>query len=397
MVRSAGGEEYSPSDFDTRPRSRCSQTSGLLSIITLPSFIANDRPRTYNSTGGVRIESPVRPPHHHKHSSIDKKYGGTDTATPVSPDNDQDTVASTSKGDRPTSGTLQIITSALKRRSSSSSTRSTPTSSRRSSRRFPARSNLSQGVEDEAVIEWMRLPPLPSTYSSPAAQTSQTSGATGTEDFPTERLPSYCEEEPKQPDFLAPFIPLPPSPVTPASAVSSLAYALPSPAEISPMKGITTPYTSYPPPLPSVPPAPGPSSHPPAPRPADRFRDTHTTRSDSIVSLAISTLRRLSGGMSWIHSDSNPPTTAAPALPGNNRGSSSHGLNEDGTRPSIYRGSTFSAFSQRSTLLSSPPSLLASPSSPSRPMSPRGPRPLLPPSQLSRSGTVYSRESSTGQ
>lgn len=394
MECSAEGDAHSPSDFNTanfnpaRTSSRCSETSGLLSIITLPSFIANDRPRTYQSSSGARIESPIRSSHHHKRSSLlGQEFSRT--GTPVSPVNDEDAVG---KEGRPASGTLQIITSALKRRSSSSSTRSTPTSSRRSSRRFLGKSNLSHSAEDEAVIEWMRLPPLPSTHSTSAAQTPQSGGETGEKDFPAERLPSYCEEEPEQSDFLALHIPLPPSP---SSMVSSLAYALPSPVEMSPIKGITTPHTSYPPLPPSIPPTPEPSSHPPTLQSPDRSTDARRARSaDSIVSLAMSTLRRLSGSVGWTHSDPNTPTTATPALPGNNNGFSFYGPSGDGTGSSIYRGSTFSAFSQRSTL-ASPPSLLVSPSSPPRPMSPRGPRPLLPQSQLSRNGSLYSPGSST--
>ena len=322
VERPVEGETHSPPDLDidtenldtARPRSRCSQASGLLSIITLPSFISNDRPRTYSSSGVARIESPVRPTHNRERSFLGRRFSGTGAVPPATPIEDESDTGG--MGSRPASGALQIITSALKsRRSSTSSTRSSSPLSRRSSRRFLGRLNLSLGTEEEAAIEWNRLPRLPS-----ATQTPQSCRATRAENSPTEQLPSHREEEPNLlPYFLAPLVPLPPSPSTEASPVSSisLVHAFPSPPETPPINCSTAPQTSYPP------------------------------------------------------------------LP-----------------PSSYRGSTFSAFSQRSPvheLVLPPPRLMTPRSSPSRPTSPRGPRPLPIPGQLSWSATLYSRESSTGQ
>ena len=211
------------------------------------------------------MESPIRP-HQRKRSSLfGHRLSGTDFVPPVSPVNDEDT--SSSNGSRPVSGALRIITSMLKRRGSASSTslRSSATSSRHSSRHFPRRTNLSLGAEDEAVIEWKRLPPLPSAHGTSATQTPQSRRATGAGDFPTGRLPSYHEKEPNPPGFFAPYIPLPPSPSILASPVSSLAYAPPSPTEIPPINGFTTPYTSYPPLPLSIPSTPGSFCYPPLP------------------------------------------------------------------------------------------------------------------------------------
>ena len=210
------------------------------------------------------MESPIRP-HQRKRSSLfGQRLSGSDCAPPVSPVNDEDT---SSNGSRPVSGALRIITSMLKRRgsASSSSLRSSATSSRHSSRHFPRRANLSLGAEDEAVIEWKRLPPLPSAHSSSATQTPQSRRATGVGDFQVGLLPSYHEKEPKPPGYFAPFIPLPPSPSVLASPVSSIAYAPPSPTDIPPINGFTIPYTSYPPLPPSVPSTPGSFCYPPLP------------------------------------------------------------------------------------------------------------------------------------
>ena len=210
------------------------------------------------------MESPIRP-HQRKRSSLfGQRLSGTDCVPPASPANDED---ASSNGSRPVSGALRIITSMLKRRgsASSSSLRSSATSSRHSSRHLSRRPNLSLGAEDEAVIEWKRLPPLPSAHGSSATQTPQSRRATGVGDFPVGLLPSYHEKEPKPPGFFAPFIPLPPSPSVLASPVSSLAYAPPSPSEIPPINGFTTPYESYPPLPPSVLSTPGSFCYPPLP------------------------------------------------------------------------------------------------------------------------------------
>ena len=210
------------------------------------------------------MESPIRP-HQRKRSSLfGQRLSGTDCAPPVSPVGDEDT---SSNGSRPVSGALRIITSMLKRRgsASSSSLRSSTTSSRHSSRHFPRRANLSLGAEDEAVIEWKRLPPLPSAPGSSATQTPQSRRATGVGDFPAGLLPSYHEKESKPPGFFAPFVPLPPSPSVLVSPISSLAYAPPSPTDIPPTNGFTIPYTSYPPLPPSVPSTPGSFYYPPLP------------------------------------------------------------------------------------------------------------------------------------
>ena len=262
VQRSPVGETHLPSNFSTTSfnttRSRGSQA---LSVITLPSFITNDRPRPYS--GGARMESPIRPYQRKRSSFFDHRFSGTDSAPPVSPVNDDE---ASDNGSRRASGALRIITSMLKRRgsTSSSSVRSSATSSRHSSRHFPRRPNLSLGAEDEAVIEWKRLPPLPSAHGTSASQTPQSRRATGVQDFPTERLPSYYENEPNPPGFLATHVPLPPSPSVLASPVSPLAYAPPSPAETPPIKGFVF-RSSYPPLPPSIPPTPGSFGYPPLP------------------------------------------------------------------------------------------------------------------------------------
>lgn len=394
MESSAGGENHPPSAFNTsyfnRARSRVSQASGLLSIITLPSFIANERPRPFSSSTGPQTESPDGP-HFRKHSSV-SGHGGDDSVLPVSPNNDENT---SSKKSWPTPGALQIITSALRRSgSTSSSTRSVSPASRRSPRRFPGRSNHSLGDEDEAIIEWNRLPPLPSAQGTSTTQTPRIHTAREAENFSTERLPSYHEEEPRPSGFFAARIPLPPSPSTQSSLVSSLSYATPSPAEIPPVNGFTTPYVSFPS-------TPGQFSYPPAPYSTDNFMGAHTARTtDRTVSLAINALNHLSGNDRWSRPNSDTPTTASHSsfLVGDD---GSYGPNDDWARRSVSRRSTISAYSQHSSgqeiELPPPPPMLALPSSPPPPMSPRGPRPPPAPSRLSRSATLHSQTSSTGR
>ena len=388
------GENYPPSAFDTanfnRARSRGSQASGMLSIITLPSFITNDRPRPYSSSVGVQIESPIRP-HHRKRSSLfGQRFTGADSAQPVSHANDQDTGGN---GNRPTSGALQSMFSPLKRSDSGSSVGSTSASPRRSPRRFFGRLNLSLGMGTEAVTEWRRLPPIPSAQGTPPAQTTQNRGVTGIEDSPMERLPFYDEGEPRPPDFFATQIPLPPSPSTPASSASSWVYATPSsPPPSSSVNGFTTQYASYIPLPPSIPSTPRQFSYPPTPNSADEFMDTRTIRAgDQTVSLASNNLRRLSGDAGWTHSTFSTPKTASISVPsGDNDGTSDYGPNDDEAGRSNYRESAVSEVSQYATFqeFAFPPPPLTSP---------RGPRPLPSPGRLNRSGTLRSYASSTGQ
>ena len=394
------GESHPPPAFDTTgfdtARSRSSQTSGLLSTITLPSFITNDRPRTYSSSAGMQMESPVQP-RHRKHSSLfGQRFSGIDVVQPVSPVNGEDMDG---KRSRPMSSTLQTIASVLKRNDSASSSVKSATPSCRS-RRFPGRPNLSLGTGDEAVIEWKRLPPLPSAQGTPTTQTPQSSRAAGVEDFPKEGLPSGHGGEPESP-FLAPHVPLPPSPSTLASSASSLAYAPPSPVEIPPINGFTTPYTSYPPlphPLPSTS---RPFGYLLAPHSAEDFTAAHMIPTgDSTVSTEINTLHHLPGSVGWARSDSITSTTATlPAFSGNDDSLLPYGPNDDGAGRSIYRESTVSAYSQYSTAqeLALPLPSFTSPSSPSRPLSPRGPRPLPVTGQPSGSGMAYSQVDSTGK
>ena len=395
MERPASGEiHHPPSAFDSTGLStaglRTSQASGLLSIITLPSFIVNDRPRTYSSSVGVQIESPVRPNnYHHKRPSIfGQRLSGTESISPISPANSEDTGG---KGSWPTSSSLQIATSVLKRSGSvTSSVRSCSPSSHRSSRRSLGRLNLSPGSDDEAAIQWKRLPPLP------PAQCTQSRTVSGVEEFSTERLPSHCENEPRPPILFAARVPLPPSPSTLASSVSSLTYTPPSPEDIPPINNFTTPYILYPPLPPSIPPSPRQFSYPPTSNPTDGSMGAHTVhRAGRTVSLP-----RLPSEVGETQLNLNAPTattTPISALPRNNNGFLPYGLNEDAA---IYRRSA-SAYSQHSSvqeLVLPSPSLLGVRSSPPPPMSPRGPRPLPPtPGQLTRNVTLYSQTSSTGQ
>ena len=357
--RSVEGENH-PSPGFNRTKSRLSQASGLLSIITLPSFISNDRPRPSSYSAGVEAESPVRS-HHRKWSSLfGQILSGIGITPPVSPVNDVD---ASDKGSRPTSGALRSITSMLKRSDSA------PTSSRRPPRRFTGRTNLSLGTGDEAVTEWRRLPPLPSTQGLPTTRPSQSHRTTGAEDSSTQRSPSYYEEKPKPLGFLAPHVPLPPSPSTRASSGSSLVYAPPSPAEIPPVNGSTTPCFLYPPLPPSIPSTPGPCSYPHS---VDESMGTHT-----------------------IHATDQTVSGVT------NNGPLPCGTGNDEVGQSIYRGSTVSAFSQHSIIqeLVLPPAALSTPPpSPSRPVSPRGPRPQPTPGQpsLSRSA-AHSQTGPTGQ
>ena len=435
------GEDQPPSAFDpsdfNRARSRASQTSGLLSIITLPSFITNDRPRPHSTSAG-RQESPIRPQNNHRKLSsiLSHRFSGTESALPVSPVYDEDT---SGKRSRPTSGALRIITSALKGSgSASSSVRSSSPSSRRSSRRSLGRLKSSLGgEEDEAIVEWNRLPPLPPVQGALPTQTSQSHAVIGVEESLAERVPSHYENESKPPIFLAARTPLPPSPSTLASSASSLTYAPPSPGHIPPINDFATPYFSYPPlppsisstpgplnypPLPpsvsstpgsvSYPPlppsvssTPGPPSYPATPRSIDISTDSSTVHpTDRIVSLAINTLRRLSDETDRTQSNSNTPTTATQfAFPRNNNNFSPYPPDDDVSGRSIYRGSEVSAHSQFSvaqgfTLPALPLfPLLTIPSSPPLPTGPRGPRPLPPtPGRVNRGETMYSRTSSTG-
>ena len=397
--RSEDGEHHPPSSFGAAlfntARSRASHASGFLSIITLPSFIATDRPRTYSSSG-AKMESPVHPQtHHRKRSSLfGKRVSATDAVPPISPGNDEDTRG---KRSRPTSA-LQIFTSALKRSGSNSSLRSSSPSSRRSSRRSLGRRNPSLGIEEEAVIQWKKLPPIP-----PPVQNRQSQRESQVEDLSKEPLPSYSEREPKPQLFLAPLVPLPPSPSTLASSVSSLTYAPPSPEEIPPINGFTTPYASYPPLPPSIPSTPTPFSHSPTPTPrsTDRFVDTPTDRTLArSVSPGKSALRGLFTEVGLTQSDEDSPATVVPPpFPGSSDDSLSRGSSDGGTDISTHRRSGSSEYSQISTvqeLVMPPMPVLTYPSSLSPPMSPRGPRPRPLPS-LSRSGTLYSQTSSNGQ
>ena len=392
---------FNPADFN-RTRSRASQASGLLSIITLPSFIANDRPRTYSSSAGVEMESPVRPHNHHrKRSSIfGQRLSGTGSVPPVSPVNDE---VAGGKRSRPASGAIQVITSALRRNgSASSSVRSSSPSSRRSSRRSLSRPNLSLGAEDEAAIEWKRLPPLPTTQGNRPTPSSQSRRMSGVEDLSTELLSSRRENELNSPVFLPAHVPLPPSPSTLASSVSPLTYASPPSEEIPSTNSLTTPYPSYPHLSHPIPSAPGPLSYPPTPRSTNRSMEAHTVRvGDRTVSPAISALGRLPGDADRAHLNLNTQTAATlSASPGHNARLLPYGPDNDGTERSIRRDSPVSLYSRYSDIqelvLLPPPSLAAS-SSPTPPSSPRGPRPLPTPGQLGRSGTPHSQTSSASQ
>ena len=364
-------------------RSRVSQASGL-SFITLPSFIASDRPHHYSSSVGVQTESPVRL-HHRKRSSLFEQRFGIDAVNPISPGNEE---GMGSVGARPMPGASQNIPLQLKRKGTTPPPVISPSPPSRPPRRFPGRLNLTLGAGDEAITEWRRLPPLPSS------QPSQSSRATEVEDLPMERLPSYYEEEPKPPAFSAWHVPLPPSPSTLASPGSSLSYATSSPAEIPP-------YTTYPPLPYSTPSTPRSFNHPPTPRSTDEFMDAYSTPpADPTVSLAINTLHHLPGDAGWTRSNfSTPTTTTHSTFPGSNDGSLSYySPIGDGAGRSVYRRSIVSAFSQGSAiqelvLPSPPPSIF--PSSPPPPMSPRGPRPLPTSGQLKRSGTSHTQASST--
>jgi hypothetical protein len=414
LEHSAGGETPSaPDSAGLRTAgSRTSQVSGRsLSIMTLPSFLTNDPPQTYSSSIGAQIESPIRPNnYHHKQSSIfDQRLSGTESVPQISPAHSEDTGG---KRSRPTPGSLQIITSALKRSSSAaSSVRSCSPSSRRSSRRSLGRSNLSPGSEDEAVAQWKRLPPLHPVQVIHTTQPPQSRAASGIEEFSTERLFLHREIEPGSPIFLAAYIPLPPSPSTSASSVSSLTYAPPSPEGIPPINDFMTPYASYPPlppfispsprkypPLPpSVPPLPRQFSCPPTPNSTDRFVDAHTVhRADRAASLAISTPRSSPNEVGGAQPNLNTLTTVTnpiPVLPGKDSGFLPYGPNNDAT---TYRRNApaYSRHSSVQELVLPSPSLFGPPPT----MSPGGPRPLpLTPGQLSRSVTLCSRASSTGR
>ena len=487
-------ENHPPSAFGTSlintVRSRGSHGSGLLSIITLPSFITNDRPRPYSSSAAVQLESPVQPQgHYRKQSSIfSLTFSGTNPSTPISPASDSD---ASGKRSRPTSSALQLITSVLKRDGSTSSLRSSSPSSRRSSRRSLGRRNPSHAGEDEAIIQWNKLPPLPNSQGTSPMHNRDSQRTSEGKHMSTDRTSSYFEKEPKPPFFLAAHIPLPPSPSTMVSSVSSLSYAPPSPGEIPPTNGFTTPYTShsYPPLPPSIPSTPGSSSYPPlppsapstpgkfnypplppstpstpgqscypslppsipstpstpgqfrypplppstpstpgllsyfplppstpstpglfnypplppsvpsTPSSADKFMDVDASRVAD--PLAINILRRPPNEFCRTYSDLDSPTTGTVSLFPENTDNS----NDDGTGRSIYRqsASSCSAYSQFSgvqEVVLPPMPMWTFPSSPPPLMSPRGPRPRpLPPvpTQLSRSGTLYSQTSSTDQ
>jgi hypothetical protein len=391
--RLAGGESHPPSAFDStahshsRTRSRASQASGLLSIITLPSFIAHERSRPHSTSAGVQAESPVRPPPRRRYSAFGQRFSGSDSAD---------------EGAGGKRSPLHIFTSALKRSNSATSpVRSFSPPSRRSSRRSLGRLNLSSGNADEAAIEWKRLPPLPS-----GIHPTQPRRASAAEEPATERLPSYCESESGPPLFLPVHIPLPPSPSTLASSVSSLSYAPPSPEGIAPTNGFTTTYASYPPLPPSVPSTPGQFSYPPTPHSVNTSADSRMAHpTDHTVALAINTLNSLPGGADRTDPNLVSPMTATTlrARPGNYDGfmpPSPDGY--DGPELPAYRRSVGSTHPQHSyiqeAVLPSPP-LPAIPVTPPPPppMSPRGPRPLPPtPGQLSRSGTLSSQMSSIG-
>ena len=387
VERPIEGESHPPPAFNNTnhnaARSRVSQASGLSSIITLPSFIASDRPHHYSSSVGVPTESPVRL-HHRKRSSLYEQRFGIDAVNPILPGNEEGGV-----GARPTPGASHTVPSQPKRKGATPPPVTSPSPPSRPPRRFPGRLNLVFGARDEAITEWRRLPPLP------PAQPPQSLRVTGVEDLPAERPPSYYEEEPKPPAFLAWHVPLPPSPSTLASPGSSLSYATSSPAEIPP-------YTTYPPLPHSTPSTPRSFGHPPTPHSTDQFVDAHSTPpADPSTSLAINTRRRLSGDAGWTRSNFSTPTTARlSALPGSNDSLSYYSPVSDGTRRSAHRRSTISSFSQGSVvqeiLLPSPPPSIFPPSPPP-PLSPRGPRPLLTSGQLKRSGTFHTQASSTSR
>ena len=382
------GETHPPPAFNNsnfnRSRSRISQASILSSIITLPSFIGHDRPQPYSSSVGMQTESPVRL-HHRKQSSLFEHRYGIDAVTPIPPVSEEGV---DDFGGQPTPGASLTVPSQSRRKGAAPPPVTFPSPPSRPQRRFPGRLNIALGAGDEAITEWRRLPPLPPT------RPPRSFGATE-EDYP-ERLPSYYEEEPKPPPFSAWNIPLPPSPSTLASMESTLSYATHSPAEIPP-------YSSYPPLPPAIPSTHGSFSYPPTPHSADRFLDSYSTHTaDQSVSLAINTLRRLSGDAGWSPPNMNTPTTAAlSAFPGSADSSlpyySPFG---DGPGRPAHRRSTVSAFSQNSAIqevaLPSPPSSIF-PSSPPPPISPRGPRPRLVSGQLKRSGTSHTQASSTEQ
>ena len=405
VERSAGGGDHHPPTFDSTrlstAGSRISQGSGLLSIITLPSFILNDRPRPYSSSAGAQTESPVQPNNYHRKrpSVFGQRLSGAESIPPISPANSENTGGKIS---RPTSNSLRIITSVFRRSGSTvSSVRScSPSSSRHSSRRSLGRLNLSPGSEDEAAIQWKRLPPLPPAQSIRVTQSPQSRTGSGIDEFSTERLPSYRESDPRSPIFLAAHIPLPPSPSSLVSSVSSLTYAPPSFEDISPTNSFVSPYSSYPPLPPSIPSSPRQFSHPPTPNSTERFIDTHTVyRADRTVSFAISTLRRPPSEVGETQSNPNTlsiVTTPISVLLGNNNGPPPYGPNDDAT---VYRRSApaYSRHSSVQELVLPSPSSLGVRSSPPPPMSPRGPRPLPPtPGQLNRSAMLYSRTSFTG-
>ena len=453
---SSEGESHPPAFFNatlfSTEKSRHSNGSGLLSIITLPSFITNDRPRTHSSSTAVKLESPVRPhsPYRKQSSNLSQRFSGTDSGTTASPVSDGD---ASSKRNRPTSTTLQILTSTLKRNSSTSSfLRSPSPSSRRSSRRSLGRRNPSLGAEDEAVIQWRKLPPIPLVQGTPPLQNSPNQRAGEVKDSPIERLPSYTSRDSRPRFFLASQIPLPPSPSTLNSSVSSLAYAPPpSPQEISPINDFTALYLShfplppsvpstpgsfvfpplppsipstprqfnfpplppsipstpgtfcYPSLPPSIPSTPGQFSYPPlppsvplTPSSTDKFPGVHMGHAtDRLVSLAIGSLRRLSREVCRPQSDFDALSTATvSAFPGK-----INGHNGDGNEFSIYQreSSVYSETSGAQGLVLSPKPSFSSPSSPPPTMSPRGPRPRplpMTPTQLNRSRTWHPKTSS---
>jgi len=392
VKRSAGGESRPPLASNSArlstAESRISQASGLLSIITLPSFIVNDRPRPYSSSARARTESPVQPNNYDRKrpSILGQRLSGAELILPLSLANSENTGGKTS---RPTSSSLRIITSVFRRSgSTASSVRSCSPSSRRSSRHSLGRPNLSPGSEDEAAIQWKRLPPLPFAQGIRTTQSPQSRTGSGIEEFSTERLPSYRESDPRSPVFLASHIPLPPSPSTSASSVSSITYASPSLEDIPPANGFITPYASYPPLPPSIPPSPGQFSYPPTPKFTNRFTDTHTVhRADRTVSLPTGTLHRSprEAGRTRLNFNTlSTGTTPICVLPRNNDGLPPYGSKGHMT---IHRRSA-SAYSLPELVLPSPLSSVQS--SPLPPMSPRGPRPLPPtPGQLNRSATLY--------
>ena len=398
VERTAGAESHPPLASDSArlstAESRISQASGLLSIITLPSFIVSDRPRPYSSSARAQTESPVQPNNYDRKrpSILSQRLSGGELTLPLSPANSENTGG---KMSRPAFNSLRIITSVFRRSgSTASSVRSCSPSSRCSSRRSLGRLNLSPGSEDEAAIQWKRLPPLPSAQGIRTTQSPQSGTGSGVEEFSTERLPSYRESDPRSPIFLATHIPLPPSPSTLASSVSSMTYGSPSLEEISPTNGFITPSTPYPPLPPSISPSPGQFSYPPTPNSTDRFAGTHTVRrADRTVSLAIVSPRRLLsevGGTRLNLNTLSTVTTPISVLPWNSNGLPPYCSNGHAT---IHRGngSAYSRHYSLQELVLPSPSLLGIQSSPLPPMSPRGPRPLPPtPGQLNRSAALYS-------